>query len=142
MKMLALLLLVAAAKPRAPVDVSSSLEGTAPADRALEVKIEVAPRRKCSQLATRIRALDGVELVEGGHWHQYPACTKVAETVRVRVPAGVAGYLVADVEFRVGSRQWRESRMFPLATAGARPKLQSAGTPAQDADGQRVIELK
>lgn len=127
-------------KVRAPIDVTSSVEGEVPSGVPFSVTLAVTPHEACQSLTTRVRGLDGV-VVEGEAVSHGPcvAGTPVTQGARVRVPDGTAGYLVLDVSLeRLDGRRITDARSFELHRSEATQSKRTPGNLTYDAQGRPI----
>ena len=131
-------------KPQPPMRIVSSLSGTVDSGTEYEVALTFSPTQDCSGLETEVRGLEGL-VVEFAGVRAHETCRpgkSVVRTVQVRVPAGVAGYLVADADFTAGEQRYLATQVFAIKAKGAVRKLEPAGRVRVDTTGQPLVIMK
>jgi|JI10StandDraft_1071094.scaffolds.fasta_scaffold177849_2 hypothetical protein len=131
-------------KPGAPFTVTSAVEDVVPTDVDVTLLVTVTPTRACSKLTTVVRGIDGVAVRASGERTAFVVCqvgVDQPQPVVVRVPAGVAGYLVVDVTAEVDGRATAGSYSIPLRAAGASFARHTTGDVVITPTGERVVKM-
>lgn len=130
-------------KGRGPFDVSSPQAGSVlPADREVPVEVFVRFREPCDALNVRVRGIDGVQILSRARaaFRECPEGQNLSHPIKVRLPAGTAGYLAVDVSYRREGQPHRETRAIALADARGLEKsdLLNQALTMEEQNGERL----
>ncbi len=129
-------------KPQPPIEIQSNLSGEIPADRDMDLVIDVVPGVECAELTSTVRGLDGVQLF-GELSRRFTDCRAHephSHAVTVRAAAGVSGLVAVDLLLSGPSGSFQATKTVRIYADGAQI-LKKVGRLRKGAHGKAVVIL-